>query len=188
MDAGSYRPRAREDGLLTEPLGEELLVCDIDSDAAHLLNETAATVWRACGGNRDIAALQVHCGLDEDTVRLALERLSDCGLLEDPDVPSGVSRRTMLRRGVIAGAGIGAGLPVIRSIIVPTPAMAASGTTTAGPTTTAVPNTTPGGGGPGTTAGPTTTAGGTTTAAPTTTPAPTTTASPTTTQILFSRR
>jgi hypothetical protein len=126
MSNHSYRPKAREDGLLVEPMDEELLVFDDERARAHSLNATAARVWRACDGKRDIYALQVECALDEDTLQLALERLRTSRLLDEPEGPSRVSRRVMLRKSAIAGAGIGVALPVIRSITAPSVAMASS--------------------------------------------------------------
>jgi Coenzyme PQQ synthesis protein D (PqqD) len=118
-----YRPLAREDDLLFETLEHELLVCDVRADAAHVLNETAAKVWRACDGQRDVRALQEECGLDEDTVLFSLDCLAKCDLLEETP---GVSRRVLIRRTAIATAGLGAALPVISSLALPTPAMAQS--------------------------------------------------------------
>ena len=126
MSDHSYRPKAREDGLLVEPMDEELLVFDSERNRAHSLNQTAARVWRACDGERDISALQVACGLDEETLQLALERLRTSRLLDEADGPPPVSRRLMLRKSVIAGAGIGVALPIIRSINAPTAQAAGS--------------------------------------------------------------
>jgi hypothetical protein len=102
-------------------MDDELLVCDVPSDAAHLLNETAARVWEACDGERDLAELAAYCNLDRDTVTLALDRLSACGLLE-ADEPATFSRGKMLRFGIAAGVAA----PVIESIAMPNPALAAA--------------------------------------------------------------
>ena len=131
MPDSSYQPRARADGLLAEEIGEELLVFDSECQRAHSLNITAARVWRACNGERDLDALAAECELERDTLLLALERLRAVHLLDDqPNAADGdaVSRRTVLRRGALVGAGLGFALPVIRSITAPTPAMAVSHT------------------------------------------------------------
>jgi hypothetical protein len=134
----AYRPRSREDELLVETLEDELLICDLRADGVHVLNQTAARVWRACDGRRDLRALQEHCELDEDMVLFTLDCLRKCDLLEEPP---GVSRRALIRKTAIVTAGLGAALPVIRSVALPTPAMAESGpmltTTTVTSTTTA---------------------------------------------------
>jgi hypothetical protein len=129
------RPLARSSDLVVEPVGDELIVFDSERNVAHSLNGIAARVWQACDGARDLDALAAHCGADEQTVRLALERLRDVQLLEDGGEllvagsaeREGVSRRAMLRRSVLAGAGVGLAVPVIRSITAPSLAMAASG-------------------------------------------------------------
>jgi hypothetical protein len=139
----TYRPRARADDLLVEPIEHELLVCDVRSDSAHVLNETAALVWRACDGRRTASELEAHCRLDASTVELALQSLRDCHLLEEDAPPPGVSRRTVLQRAALAGAGLGAAMPVISSVVLPTPAMAQTPgvTTTSAPLTSALPTT-----------------------------------------------
>jgi Coenzyme PQQ synthesis protein D (PqqD) len=105
-------------------MGDELLVFDSTTDRAHSLNAAAASVWRACDGTRDIDALAERCGLDPVAVGLALDSLRNCGLLIDFEGPR-VSRRQALRTAAVLGAGIAA-VPVIRSIVAPTVAMAAS--------------------------------------------------------------
>lgn len=142
MNDRAYRPRAREEEVLVETLDDELLVCDVRADAAHVLNETAARVWRACDGNRDLHALQQYCELDEDTVLFSLDCLRKCDLLDETP---GVSRRVLIRRTAVATAGLGAALPVIRSVALPTAAMAQSlpvTTTTVTSTTSQAPTTT----------------------------------------------
>ena len=130
MSDGLRRPQVRVLGLLVEALGDELLVFDSERHRAHSLNPTAARVWQACDGQRDLSALQAHCALDRDTLELALDRLRASHLLEEPPGPGPdrVSRRVMLRRSAIASAGIGVAVPIIRSIVAPSAAMAASST------------------------------------------------------------
>ena len=115
---------ARSEGLLVEPMGDELLVFEPATGRAHSLNPPAASVWRACDGTRDLDALAEHCGLDPVAVALALDSLRACELLIGFEGPR-VSRRQALRRAAMLGAGIAA-VPVIRSIIAPSAAMAAS--------------------------------------------------------------
>jgi hypothetical protein len=126
MARRSYRPRSRHDGILVEDLEAELVVCDTDNDSAHVLNETAAKVWLACDGERDLEALKAHCDLDEVTLELTLDCLRSCRLLDEPATSARLSRRTVLGRAAVATAGLGAALPVIQSVVLPTPAMALS--------------------------------------------------------------
>jgi hypothetical protein len=120
-----YRPLARQDGLLVERVDDELLVFDGDQNHAHVLTPSAARLWELCDGTRCQAELQEESGLEADTVQLALAQLQERGLLAQP-APPGISRRGVLRAGAIAGAGVGLGAPLIRSIVAPTPAMATS--------------------------------------------------------------
>lgn len=132
----AYRPLARSDALLIEPIGEELLLFDQQRQIAHSLNDVAARVWQGCDGQRDLGAIEAECRLDRQTLTLTLQRLHNAELLDGamPDgaiaesAPAGgLSRRAILRRSVLAGVGAGLAIPVIRSITAPSIAAAASG-------------------------------------------------------------
>ena len=127
-DGGAERPRARDDDLLAESLGDELLIFDATTNRAHSLNTTAATVWHACDGTSTCEQIPEHCQLDPMAVALALDMLADSKLLDDYSPPAErVSRRTVIHRLALTGASLGIALPVIRSIVAPSVAMAASG-------------------------------------------------------------
>jgi hypothetical protein len=129
MSAGNACPRARTDGLIVESIGEELLVYDSKTSRAHSLNDSAAAVFRACDGTRSVEQITQGTGLDSDQVGLAMADLAKSGLLEGYAEPfERVSRRTVIRRLAVAGAGIGVAAPVIRSITAPSPALAVSAT------------------------------------------------------------
>jgi hypothetical protein len=106
-------------------VGDELLVYDTKTGRAHSLDAVTASVWRACDGQRDVDALARFCALDPILVEVALDSLGNCALLLDFESPH-VSRRQALRKAAVLGAGIGVGLPVIRSITAPSVAMATS--------------------------------------------------------------
>ena len=135
MHDSAYRPNVRRDGVFVEVLDDELLVFDSKRQFAHSLNQPAARVWQACDGSRSVSELAGECESDESTVLLALERLRDVHLLEGTEIQlpapaaetGSVSRRVMLRKSVLAGAGVGLAIPVIRSITAPSIAMASSG-------------------------------------------------------------
>lgn len=127
-------PAARQDGLLIQEIGSELVVYDQTRDQAHTLNRTAAFIWRNCDGETSVAqlaalvAVELNVAADEDVVWMALERLSRADLLRARVQRPGraVSRRELLRRmGVVGAAAVI--LPVVSSLAAPTPAMAASG-------------------------------------------------------------
>lgn len=127
------KPLARKEGLVVEQLPDEMLVYDLDSDRAHCLNETAAFVWQRCDGRRttsDIArqlGKKVNATVDEKVVWLALDQLDRSNLLSRRPVMqppmTGLNRRQMVRALGLAAI---VAVPVVTSIVAPSPAQAAS--------------------------------------------------------------
>jgi len=124
------RPTARSTDVKIQSVADETLVYDNKTDKAYVLSPSAAAVWRACNGTRTVAEIAEYLSADtltnEQTVWYALGQLQP--LLEEPitlpHILQGVSRRQFLQRaGVIAAA---AAVPVVVSIVVPTPAHAQS--------------------------------------------------------------
>ena len=140
MNEQDYKPRARTRDLLVEGIGDDLIVCDVPGDAAHLLINAAAAVWRACDGVRDIPTLQSDTGFDRDTIESALEQLRDRRLLEEAETSLPPTARTLTRSRMLpVGLAPAVALPAIESITVPRPATAirpSATTTTAAPITT----------------------------------------------------
>jgi hypothetical protein len=126
------QPRGRQDGLVVERVGDELLIYDLERDKAHCLNETAALVFEHCDGRHTVGELAARLSgengdVAEDLVRRALLRLADEQLLEEPVSPPGGrewSRRQIVKRAAVAGAAAGLALPAVKSIVAPTPAQA----------------------------------------------------------------
>ena len=127
------KPRARKDGLIVHQLPDEVLVYDLERDRAHCLNETAAFVWQRCDGRkstREIAQAlgkKMNAQVDEKIVWLAIDQLDRNHLLAvSPARPSAIAN--MNRREVIRALGITAAvaIPVVASIVAPTPAQAAT--------------------------------------------------------------
>jgi coenzyme PQQ synthesis protein D (PqqD) len=126
-------PEARQENLLIEEVGEELVVYDQDSHRAHRLNRTAGWVWQHCDGRTSLAQLSAlvatEFGLptDEEVVWLALQQLEKIRFLQRPlrHTTKGVkvSRRELVRRLGLASA-LALLLPMVTSITAPTPAMA----------------------------------------------------------------
>jgi hypothetical protein len=123
-------PRARSRELIVRGLGDETLVYDRKTHRAHCLNASARLVLASCDGRtppeelaRTLEAELPDLADAEGFVSLALEQLSEAGLLEEPlddaATPTSRSRRTALR--VLA---TGSTLPVVLSILAPTPAEA----------------------------------------------------------------
>ena len=125
------QPRARQDGLLEETVGEELLLYDQNSHTAHCLSPVAACVWWHCDGGREIAELARLAGASENLVADALHELREKDLLEaEPELMQsaipGESRREAIVRVVRYSAAATAGSMIV-SATAATPAMASSG-------------------------------------------------------------
>lgn len=119
--------------LVVENLPEGgLLVMEPDGGKSHTLNAAAAVVfeaWRA--GERDVETLAAKVATatelpaDEGIVHTALARLKDAGLVRDeipqPSLES-VSRRRLLK----LAAGAAFALPLVETIVTPSPAAAQS--------------------------------------------------------------
>jgi len=127
-----YRPEKRRDELILEKVGDDLLVYDSRHLKAHRLNSITASVLQFSDGTRTvheiISCLQSELGYpaDEELVWFALEKLAKVDLLtEVVSAPQNLdlSRRSLLRKAR-AAATIVLVLPVVESIVAPSPAQA----------------------------------------------------------------
>jgi hypothetical protein len=128
-----YLPSARKARLVVRELADEVLVYDTEGHRAHCLNRTAALVWKHCDGRTPALVIAERIGeelcstVSEEVVWLALEQLARFDLLATAasHLPAAnlISRRKMIRRLGLAAA---VSLPLITSIISPTPAQAQS--------------------------------------------------------------
>ena len=126
-------PRAREAGLIVRELEDETLVYDAVTDKAHCLNQTAARIWKHCDGTSsvtqiaDLLSETADTIIDEKVVWYALEQFNKDGLLEEKIEPpaafkiAGMSRRRMVRT---LGLAAMVAIPVVTSIVAPTPVQA----------------------------------------------------------------
>ena len=131
-----YLPAARKSKLLVRELAEEVLVYDEESHRAHCLNPTAALVWEHCDGKTPVAGIagrvgrQLSTRVAEEVVWSALEQLAESGLLAPRETShgGGAAGRPVSRRRMIRGLGLAAAvsLPLVTSIVAPTPAQAQS--------------------------------------------------------------
>ena len=131
--ARNAKPIARKAGLVIQELPDEVLVYDLDRDRAHCLNQTAAFVWQRCDGRNTVAQIartlgqQFDCSVDETIIWLALDQLERSHLLEQqlapPPALAGMNRRAMVRALGLAAV---VAIPVVTSIVAPTPAQAGS--------------------------------------------------------------
>ncbi|HMF55158.1 MAG TPA: PqqD family peptide modification chaperone [Pyrinomonadaceae bacterium] len=132
---GQQTPFARKDGLVVRELPDEVLVYDLERDKAHCLNQTAAMVWKHCDGQTSVPEMaqllqkELNAQVDEKFVWFALDQLSKDHLLEERvTMPAAIITSGMNRRQMMRALGIAAvvAVPVVTSIVAPTPAQAAT--------------------------------------------------------------
>lgn len=128
--------RARSERLVTKTVGDEIVIYDLDTDKAHLLNPASAVLWRLCEKGATVgmlrAALEAELNTNGHTDELlwtALDDLSKAGLLETDTSfvgrPTGMTRRSLLKKaGIVALAA-----PAITTILAPPAAAQTTGGT-----------------------------------------------------------
>lgn len=127
------KAKARQEGLFTEQVGNELIVYDRKNNRAHRLNQTSALVWQNCNGTKtvsDIAQLlkkELNEMSDENLVIVSLGQLESASLLQEPiQLTSHItraSRREFVRK--VGAVGIMTVLlPLLTTMTIPTPAQA----------------------------------------------------------------
>lgn len=125
----SQFPTARKSGIVVQEVPDEVLIFDVESNKAHCLNLTAATVWKSCDGKTSIqeiaSILEKQSGKDvsDDLVWLAIDQLNENSLLESNVTPKFVGQS---RREVIKKIGLASmiAIPVVASLVAPRSAMA----------------------------------------------------------------
>lgn len=133
QNALGQTPLARTEGLVIQELPDEVLVYDRQRDKAHCLNQTAALVWKNCDGKTTVTNIakrlerELKTTVDENVVWYALNQLSKDNLLVEnvapPALLAGMSRREMVR---VLGVAAVVAVPLVTSIVAPTPAQAAT--------------------------------------------------------------
>jgi Coenzyme PQQ synthesis protein D (PqqD) len=122
-------PRRRA-GCLQRRLEEEIVIYDRERHIGHCLNSTAAAVWGLCDGKHSIAQIatdlsqELSTHIDQSVVQLALRQLEDAHLLVEPKIPAKLHSRRVAMRTIGIAATIA--LPLVTSLVAPTPASAAS--------------------------------------------------------------
>jgi hypothetical protein len=125
-------PLARSERLVIKEVAGETLVYDLDNHKAHCLSPAAAFVWKKCDGSTAVDDLERSL-LEEygypakvDAAGFALRQLEKAGLVA---LPPAVAARggSMTRRDMLKALGcVAASLPLVTSIVAPTPAQAAT--------------------------------------------------------------
>jgi len=133
-------PQARKSGLIVKEVDSEILIYDQTTNKAHCLNPTAAKVWKRCDGQMTVAeacrslSIEFDSPVEESVVRYAIDQFAKDHLLaEELATPAfmipGLNRRQMVRTLGLAAA---VAVPVVTSILAPTPAQAATCTPNGG--------------------------------------------------------
>jgi len=139
-------PQARRAGLIIQEVDGEILIYDQNTNKAHCLNQTAAKVWKYCDGETTLAEAceALTCDLDtpvdEKLVWYAVDQFSKDNLLEQSVAPPAFIIAGMNRRQMVRTLGLAAiiAVPLVTSIVAPTPAQAATCTASGQPCATGV--------------------------------------------------
>ena len=127
-------PQARRSGLIIQEVDSEILIYDQETNRAHCLNPTAAKVWNYCDGETTLAeacsalSRDLETPVDEKLVWYAVDQFAKDNLLEkEIEFPAfiipGMNRRQMVRTLGLAAV---VAVPLVTSIVAPTPAQAAT--------------------------------------------------------------
>jgi hypothetical protein len=128
-------PKRRNRGLIIREIDDEILIYNNETDKAYCLNETAALIWRACDGlsspkqiSNSLTSL-LGARVDERIVWFALKQFKKDDLLENSVIlPDHLSAAGLSRRQMVHVLGVAAlvAVPVVTSLIAPTPAQAST--------------------------------------------------------------
>lgn len=125
-------PRARNENILVQEIGDEVMIYDSAADKAYCLNKTSAVIFNNCDGETTFDELQRRFNYTEDLIYLALDELKRSNLLNDKEYVSmlnGLSRREAVKK---VGLATMLALPVITALTAPTAVNAASSSCPAG--------------------------------------------------------
>jgi hypothetical protein len=123
--------KARTQNMIVEEFGDECVVYDVTRKKAHCLNGSVKWIWEQCDGSKtaeDISkAFEMRFGASEASILVSggLSQLEAANLLSnDGNLEVGCPPVQMTRRDAVAAASFL--VPLITSIVVPTPAAAKS--------------------------------------------------------------
>jgi hypothetical protein len=126
-------PQKIERNILTQKVGDELLLYDEERHQAFCLNPVCTSVWTLCDGNSSLTAIaraassESSVAVDEQIVMLAIQELRRDGLVEP--LQEAIAIPTISRRDVVQRLGKGAAIliPMVVAIAAPTAAQAYNG-------------------------------------------------------------
>jgi len=131
--AGAEKPMARTKDIAIQELNNETLAYDLRTNKAYCLNDTAASVWKQCNGQRTVAEIagvlseELNQPIPVELVWITLDKLSKDDLLvtsiTKPKAAINESRRQVMQK---IGISAVLALPVILSMSAPTAAQSGS--------------------------------------------------------------
>lgn len=126
-------PKHRNDNILEQDLGNELLIYDLIEDKAFCLNEVSTLVWYESDGSKSVKNITENISrklknkVSEELVWFALDQLNERKLMVDetiePSMFAGMTRREVIKK---IGLTSMVALPMISSLMSPTAAQAQS--------------------------------------------------------------
>jgi hypothetical protein len=127
-------PQARRSGLIIQEVDSEILIYDQNTNKAHCLNQTAAKVWKYCDGETTLAdacsalSRDLETPVDEKLIWYAVDQFAKDNLLEKDIEPPAFIIAGMNRRQMVRTLGLAAvvAVPLVTSIVAPTPVQAAT--------------------------------------------------------------
>jgi hypothetical protein len=130
----AWLPKRRTEEVVVEPAGGEILVYDLKPHKVHCLNGAAAEIWRLCDGHHTVEQIapelkgDLEFSVRESLVRAGLAELSALHLLESGNMAAEdrVSRRDLVKSLGIGAIAAAVAIPLISTIVAPTPAYAQS--------------------------------------------------------------
>ena len=119
-------PKTRTSSLVTQTIGDETLIYDLNTHRAYCLNVTASAVWNACDGKKEVETFVAESGIPKELVHYSVSRLRENKLIDETvgNVPP--SRQFSRRDAVALAAKFAVVLPVIGMLVAPQPIHAQS--------------------------------------------------------------
>lgn len=150
MKSENY-PLSRNEKLVIQELGKEILIYDLRVHKAFCLNQTSAMIWKACDGTKSVTEIsqtlshQLKSNVSEDLVWFALKQLESDNLLAEDSSELVTPLDNLSRREAVKRVGLASMimLPVISALVAPT-AVAALSASSCFPADNTGSNSTPG--------------------------------------------
>ncbi len=115
-------PLAKNNDIIQQESGNELLLYKLDSNQAYCLNSTSTIIYQHCNGKTEVEEISRKYGMNEEIILLALQKFETENLLAGQTEFRTIPRRQLL----IKAATSAVALPFISMIVAPSATQAAS--------------------------------------------------------------